>query len=109
MKRDEYNAHEAKVLGVILSNPETSTHAADLARICFPGVRPFAKAHSWVRNAVRRPIRDGLIVREAGELAIGVGALELVDGPLEDDVVNPSPTISTAASEPTNGVASFTF
>ena len=54
------NWKEDRVIRAIASGKTT---IRDVARKCFPGVRPVEKADSQVRNNVRRLVRDGLVQR----------------------------------------------
>lgn len=43
-----------------------------LARRCFPGVRPVAKADSQVRNSLRRLVRERLVRKVADGTYVGL-------------------------------------
>jgi hypothetical protein len=58
---DGLNANERAVLLALESEPG-GLHLTLLAESAFPGN---AKRNSWVRNSVRRPLKMGLLVKEA--------------------------------------------
>ncbi len=55
----DFNEKERAVLQT-LASASAPMHLADVASIAFPTTKS-AKANSWVRNSVRRPLRFGLI------------------------------------------------
>jgi hypothetical protein len=55
--------YESKVLKALSGGATKSIR--QLARACFPGVRPITKADSRVRNALRRPRATG-VVKQVG-------------------------------------------
>jgi len=77
------NPKESKLLAALTgasfrkgrhAKPKASLTVPEMASRCFPGVRPAAKAHAWVRSSLRRLVASSLVVRGvtllAGERAI---------------------------------------
>lgn len=62
---DDLNWKEQRVVEALQQKQDKLT-IRELARACFPGVRPVEKADSQVRNALRKP-RKLKLVRKVGE------------------------------------------
>lgn len=60
---EDLGKKRSKVLGQLAGKGPASIR--NVARACFPGVRPVTKADSWVRNALRILVRDGYASRKA--------------------------------------------
>jgi hypothetical protein len=60
-EKQSLNRKELKVVDVLHKRGPLTIR--QMARLCFPGVRPITKADSQTRNSLRRPLRDGLVKR----------------------------------------------